>query len=323
VTYLQLRNRVERTLGDYKNLDYTPTIIGDYINDGYIEFANLTHSLVKHYGLVASLNTSLYTLPDDLITIKRAEWNGINIPIYTSAKMDATYGADWRATDGETILTVIQDSEGYGTLRIYPYLDDQDYIGNTVAGTDSKVYYCSANHTSASATKPTTGINYASYWTVLTSAWVTATEYDCGDWVLGETDSKAYQCIKNHKSSSDDTPITGTSYATYWANRVTAGTWATATEYYEWLRLNLDYSYIPRELSADGDEPAIPSKYHMALAEYAMAQCQEEEQGFKKDIRSTSFHYNKFMRYVHMCRRETYRGFINNKQPMIRSRNFI
>jgi hypothetical protein len=37
---------------------------------------------------------------------------------------------------------------------------------HVVRGTDDQAYYCSADHTSADADKPITGVNYANYWTL-------------------------------------------------------------------------------------------------------------------------------------------------------------
>jgi hypothetical protein len=46
------------------------------------------------------------------------------------------------------------------------------------------------------------------------------------------TDSNIYTCIKGHTSSSDNKPVTGANYSTYWAQRgSTGGTWVTSTAY--------------------------------------------------------------------------------------------
>jgi hypothetical protein len=46
------------------------------------------------------------------------------------------------------------------------------------------------------------------------------------------TDSNVYTCIRSHTSSTDDKPITGDDWTTYWTKEgSTGGTWATSTAY--------------------------------------------------------------------------------------------
>jgi hypothetical protein len=61
------------------------------------------------------------------------------------------------------------------------------YAANTgfVLGTDGKYYICTTTHTSAAASRPITGADYATYWEEVTfkttsTGWVTATAYDSG-----------------------------------------------------------------------------------------------------------------------------------------------
>lgn len=53
------------------------------------------------------------------------------------------------------------------------------------------------------------------YFQPAASAWVTATAYVVGDYVLG-SDNKNWRCISAHTSATADKPITGANYATYW-----------------------------------------------------------------------------------------------------------
>ncbi|MDD5501463.1 MAG: hypothetical protein PHH57_07300, partial [Candidatus Omnitrophica bacterium] len=90
---------------------------------------------------------------------------------------------------------------------------------SVVLGTDGFDYICIADHTSSNATKPVTGADWETCWRRLnpyeTQAWATDAIYTEGDIVTG-TDGLDYRCIRYHLSSSDNRPITGASYATYW-----------------------------------------------------------------------------------------------------------
>lgn len=46
------------------------------------------------------------------------------------------------------------------------------------------------------------------------------------------SDAKIYTCIKSHTSATNNKPVTGANWTTYWAQRgITGGTWVTATAY--------------------------------------------------------------------------------------------
>ena len=63
-----------------------------------------------------------------------------------------------------------------------------------------------------------------------TRTWTTKT-FSASDEVTG-TDGNIYTCIKSHTSASDNKPITGADYTTYWELKgTTGGTWVTATSY--------------------------------------------------------------------------------------------
>lgn len=60
--------------------------------------------------------------------------------------------------------------------------------------------------------------------------WATKT-FSASDEVTG-TDDNVYTCIRSHTSSTDDTPITGADWSSYWVLRgSTGGVWADATAY--------------------------------------------------------------------------------------------
>lgn len=83
--------------------------------------------------------------------------------------------------------------------------------------------------------------------------------------VLG-TDGLYYLCIKSHTSSTDDTPITGSDYATYWeaVSTVTANAWADATDYYSDV---VRYTKVLRlqDFDVAADNPDFPVRWYQAL----------------------------------------------------------
>jgi len=327
MTYDDVLNRVRRRVRDFKHFTWAEDEVRDYINDGYREFAMLTHCLKKHGQIIISTDTSLYDVPSDNLMIYRAEWDGKVCPIRTTEEMDKIYGGhDWRNTEGENIMYVIQDGEGYPQIRIYPIITDSDDIGHLVTGTDGNTYRCIVDHTADSDNKPITGSDYADYWEAYTGSgtadtWVSGTEYYKYlelelDYVyvptelpvvVNGTDSKRYKCILDHTSSADDKPVTGDNYTTYWSEYIgdkSGGTWITNTAY-------AGYTYD------------IPAMYHIALVEYAISQCQNAEVQSQKKGYSSSAHYERYMRMVRACKLETERGYAVDKSTKVYARNFV
>jgi hypothetical protein len=72
---------------------------------------------------------------------------------------------------------------------------------HVVEGTDGNPYYCSADHTSADASRPTTGASYATYWTAMsdtdwpTVTWLTSTAY--------KYDQTGRVLVTNHLTDTD------------------------------------------------------------------------------------------------------------------------
>jgi hypothetical protein len=94
-----------------------------------------------------------------------------------------------------------QTDEGNRSLIYHCDVLEFSSYAHCVIGTDDEVYYCSTAHTSASATKPITGANYATYWTEESTD-----EYTGADWETG----KAYVASEsgkllftNHYSNDD------------------------------------------------------------------------------------------------------------------------
>lgn len=120
----------------------------------------------------------------------------------------------------------------------YRMLWKQDWItvtftqSNFVIGSDNNCYECIRNHASASDNKPITGTQYPSYWRLKYNDWVSGTSYVPGDIVVG-SDNLLYECQVQNVASASDEPITGGSWATYWAlySSITPTTWSVAQSY--------------------------------------------------------------------------------------------
>ena len=75
-----------------------------------------------------------------------------------------------------------------------------------------------------------------------TLAWTTKVLSAASSEVTG-TDGKIYTCILGHTSSSENKPVTGTDYSTFWKERgTTGGAWANATAY-----LSIGDFYLPTD----------------------------------------------------------------------------
>ena len=275
--------RVEDVIRDFENFRYTETQIKYLINDGYEEFINKTHCLVKHSNITITEDTALYSVPSDNLTINRVDWKGRTIPVRTTREMDSIYpslyidtssGVKWKTITGTEVLAVIQDMEGYGQFRIYPILDDADDIGGLVIGTDASVYKCIKEHTSASANKPVTGADYATYWEVTT------------------TDGSGVA-------------------------------WESGKNYFIYYNLIFDHSYMPTLLSADSDEPAFPDRFHKALVDYAIGECRTIALGVDKDMDESNIWNYRFNKYIERCRGEVGRGFNSYRPRTVKTRPFI
>jgi|TARA_Y100000296_G_scaffold85382_1_gene121175 hypothetical protein len=86
--------------------------------------------------------------------------------------------------------------------------------------------------------------------------------------VVTGSDSNAYLNIVNHTSSTDDKPITGSNYATYWAstNETSGGAWATATTYKSDV---LRFSKVLRlqDFDATANNPDFPVRFYQAMVD--------------------------------------------------------
>lgn len=80
------------------------------------------------------------------------------------------------------------------------------------------------------------------------------------------TDALYYLCILGHTSSTDDTPITGTDYTTYWqaVSTTTTGVWADTTAYYSDV---VRYTKVLRlqDFDVASNNPDFPVRWMQAM----------------------------------------------------------
>ena len=115
---------------------------------------------------------------------------------------DSTGNGAWTA-GGIVNLTSLAHGLYSGDIAFFHSLVGMTVLNNTawpikraslVLGTDDKLYKCIAAHTSAAATMPITGANYAVYWEEIDTGetvepWVTGTAYVLSDYTLSCTGS--------------------------------------------------------------------------------------------------------------------------------------
>jgi hypothetical protein len=83
------------------------------------------------------------------------------------------------------------------------------------------------------------------------------------------------------------------------------------------LKLKVDYSYIPSDLSATTDTPAIPANYHLALVDYAVAQLQELPVQSKQNPGMGDRAMMSFWRYVGSAKYDTSVGLIHDYRSQV------
>ncbi len=83
------------------------------------------------------------------------------------------------------------------------------------------------------------------------------------------------------------------------------------------LKLKVDYSYVPSDLSATTDVPAIPTIYHNALVDYAVSQLQELPVQSKQNPFMGDRAMMSFWRYVGSAKGDVTVGLINDSDSHI------
>lgn len=132
-----------------------------------------------------------YTIPSNIRAVGNVRWVDDNDGEggYLEAVDNDTFDDENPYPQGDTLGRPIVRTERYGKIEVAPIPGVAQC--SLVTGTDSNLYYCILNHTSAAATCPTTGGSYATYWTQYTAAnydvdetanvatWAADTDYFC------------------------------------------------------------------------------------------------------------------------------------------------
>lgn len=118
--------------------------------------------------------------------------------------------------------------------------------------------------------------------------WVTQT-ISASSVVLG-SDGVDYECVRNHTSSTDDKPITGADYSTFWYQLATVagGAWVTATAYASLANFDLASTTLEIEEMFVRDSQADYTMRKFSRSEYfALVKKNPDEKG-----RPTAFYFD-------------------------------
>ena len=164
---------------------------------------------------------------------------------------------DMALTDGTSIYTVSGDD--------IIAISDPVY---RVDGHDTPISIITAEEFAGIATKASEGqvqqLLYEKYLTSLVMRLYYTPAYTTG--IVQGSNSLYYRCIKSHTSSTDDAPITGSDYATYWAATTnnTGSAWATATAYKSDAIFYTKYKRL-QDFNISSDNPDFPVEWSEAL----------------------------------------------------------
>ena len=128
LTFLQMQTRLNDRISGYGNLTFPDARKKYYLNDGYVEFARISHILWKQSTITIAVDDALYAFPTatggaSVNKIWRATWDGKVLPVKSTAWMDKYIGTGWRDTKTADIQYVLTDSEDRSQIRIYPMID--------------------------------------------------------------------------------------------------------------------------------------------------------------------------------------------------------
>ena len=130
MTMAEIITSAKRRVRGYGNITWGESELLEYANDGYQRFAIYAKCLRKSGTVAIVADTATFSLPSDLLELKRATWDDVVLPVRTTEFMDSMVGGNWREAEGTAIQCLIQDSEGQNSIRIYPIINDSDYNGN-------------------------------------------------------------------------------------------------------------------------------------------------------------------------------------------------
>jgi hypothetical protein len=185
-----------------------------------------------------------------------------------AAATEPGVGADWETAWSLASDRGLQGLPGQPSPAIVGkgnWAAGQGYvISNAVVGSDGAMYLCIANHTSTTDDKPTTGVNWQTYWRLGVQAitggigvtgtsiryrlsWATATAYVNNATYIDAVshEGNVYFCILSHTSGAASEPGVGASWSTYWHLSVPQAEYETAGEYHNTWELGHAYIHTP------------------------------------------------------------------------------
>jgi len=149
------------------------------LSSGALQLADASHVYSSTEGLSSSIL--------DLVSVVYRDTSGDDVPV------DIIDGQQWEQIDdknqaGDTLKVHLTENIDLSAKLLYVW-PGVSSVGTTseVTGSDSLNYQCIMGHTSAAANKPITGQNWRLYWVQqgsAGSAWVTATAYTNGEFLL-------------------------------------------------------------------------------------------------------------------------------------------
>ena len=313
----ELSTKLEHRLRNYGNLRWIQSEVTDLINEGYIDFVNQTKCLRKSSYLALAADTSEYTLPTDILQLRSAWYRGKPLTFQSTDTINRLYGTKWRETTSSTIDHLIQDDLGHASVRIYPFFTDLD---NAVITIDDN--HCLLNFT---------------YNSVAGEITLTNGDYE-GDDLATEiaTQIDAEYSISSTVGFDSDTGIftvtvpTNTISFTYSGS--TAGdrigfradiSAALSVSGVSAIYIDIDYTYLPDELSDTSSTPAIPYRFHIALFYYALYSLLLDAAGEAEDKMGSAHAWQQYMRHVDDCRQFAQLGYQRSHSNRVLYRPFV
>ena len=313
----ELSTKLEHKLRNYGNLTWSQPEITDLINEGYVDFVMKTKCLRKDSYLGLTADTPECTLPTDILQLRSAWYRGKLLTFESTDTMNRLYGTKWREATSSTIDHLIQDDLGHASVRTYPFFTDLDNATITIDDN-----HCLLNFTYNSIDGEIT---------------LTNGDYD-GDDLATEiaTQIDAEYSISSTVSFDSDTGIfTVTVSANTISFTYTGSTAGDRIGFREDIAaalsisgvsaiyIDIDYVYLPTELTITSSKPALPYRYHIALFYYALYALLQDRVGSNKDDFDSARAWNQYNYYVDLCRQTAQLGFSRNYNSKVIYRSFV
>ena len=285
---------IKRRTRDWGELNWDETMMKSYINQGYLDFVYRSHCLKKNGSIALAVKTSTFSLPTDVITVYRYEFNQSAIPVYTEDYLDDTLGVSWRNNEGDDVQCVLQSLTGYNVVRIYPIFIDFSSVSYDINESHD---YLVMSYDGGTATTVTigdgcySGTDLATQMqddinTAFTSSCTVSYSNTTGIFTFNASTGHTFSITKSGSTIADRIGVL--------ADISTSQSITTSVS----VRLWMDYIYKPTELAADGDEPAIAEEYHVALLYYALWKLLESQVGKQREVDMALFYRDEYYKAV-------------------------